>query len=48
MRYLKYFEEIELTNRNKSFNKISDNSYEFTTDELTYKVDFIPSFTKKI
>lgn len=47
MRYLKYFEEIELTNRNKSFNKISDNSYEFTTDELTYKVDFIPSFTKK-
>lgn len=47
MRHLKYFEEIELTNRKNPFNKISDNSYEFTTDELTYKVDFIQSFTKE-
>ncbi len=47
MKYMKYFEEIELSARNKPFNKISDKRYEFTTDELTYIVDFIPSFIKQ-
>lgn len=48
MRYLKsFFEELNLNKRNITFHKISDDSYEFTTDELTYRVDFIPSFIKE-
>jgi hypothetical protein len=48
MKYLKsFFEELDLSNRNITFDKIKEDSYEFTTDELTYKVDFIPSFTKE-
>ncbi len=50
MKYLKsFFEELNLSNRNITFDKIKEDSYEFITDDLTYRVDFKPlhpSFTK--
>lgn len=47
MIYLKYFEELELTNRKIQYEKINDTVYQFTTDELIYQVAFTPSLTKK-
>ena len=48
MKYLKsFFEELDLSNRNITFDKIKEGSYEFTTDDLTYRVDFIPYLTEE-
>ncbi len=44
MIYLKKFEELVTNNRNIDFTRISDDRYEFTTDDLTYVVDFTNAF----